>query len=171
LLAAIIALSLSLPSCTTRSSELEAVIAAKVKELGGRELCQCRMYDTLADLDSDGTPDFVAVFGIEDSRDGPRHIQFMVVFVSSNPGSPVITEVGRVGQRVVTRLEVWSPDIVLHVLEYGPSDAVCCPGDVVVIGYRRSCGGLQQVMHSSTVPHHHPPVESPCGPGAKSEHP
>ena len=171
MLSAIVALLLSVPSCITGSPQLETVIAAKAKELGGRELCQYRMYDNLADLDNDSKPDFVAVFGIENAQDGPGRIQFMVVFTSSGNEPPAMTEVGRLGQRIATRLEVSPPEIVLHVLEYEPTDAICCPSDAVLIAYRRSCGGLQQVAHRSNVPHQHPPVELPCRAGVKSDRP
>src|SRR5262245_47710284 len=102
---------LSVPTCTSASAELESLIKRKATELDGQEYCQFRMYDALSDLDGDAHPDFVVVFTIEGPTRGNRAVQFLAVF-GSRPGStPMVSEVGRSGYRVVTSLAVSPPDI------------------------------------------------------------
>ena len=150
-------LVVAMPTCTTADPALERLIQQKAAELDGNEYCQFRMYDALSDLDGDLNPDFVVIFTVEGLVRGKSDVQFLAIFPSRPGATPIATEIGRRGSRVITALEVSPPDIVLRALEYEVDDAICCPGDPVLLGYRLACEGVQQVNHSSRKPHKHPP--------------
>ena len=110
------------PSCVTADSRVEALIEAKRQELRGTEYCQSRMYETLSDFDGDRRDDFLVVFGIEGAEGNMGAVvQFVAVFASGSQWRPVVTEVGRRGQRVIQSI-VPGPGtaIRLAALEYGP---------------------------------------------------
>ena len=117
------------PSCVTADLRVEEVIAAKARALQGTEYCQYRIYGTLSDVDGDGREDFLVVFGIEGAEGyAGATIQFLAVFPSGSQWRPAVAEVGRRGQRIVERIGHGPGTAIrLQTLEYGPSDAMCCP--------------------------------------------
>ena len=117
------------PSCLTADPRVEELIAAKRQELHGAEYCDSRMYDTLSDFDGDRHDDFLVVFGIEGAEGHMGAVvQFVAVFASGSQWQPVVAEVGRRGQKIIQSIiRGPGPTIRLEALEYGPSDAMCCP--------------------------------------------
>jgi len=105
------------------------LVAAKKRALRGNEDCQFRIYETLSDVDADGREDFLVVFGIDGAEgNAGAVIQFLAVFASGSHWQPAVAEVGRRGQRIVQSIGRGpGTEIRLEALEYGPSDAMCCP--------------------------------------------
>jgi hypothetical protein len=113
----------------TADARVEEAIAAKKRGLHGNESCQFRIYETLSDVDGDGREDFLVVFGIDGAEgNAGAVIQFLAVFASGSQWQPVVAEVGRRGQRIVRGIDRGPGTVIrLGALEYGPSDAMCCP--------------------------------------------
>ncbi len=136
------------PSCITADERVERVIAAKVRELQGSEYCQFRIYQTLSDVDGDKTEDFLVVFSVEGIGGGGNSVrQFLAVFASSREWQPAIAEVGRRGERVVRSVSLGpGRAIVLETLEYGPSDAMCCPSRKGTLRLAYKDGRIERIV-------------------------
>jgi len=117
------------PSCVTADPRVEELIAAKKRALHGDEYCQFRIYETLSDIDGDRREDFLVVFGIGGAEgNAGAVIQFLAVFASGSQWEPAVAEVGRRGQRTIQGIDRGPGSAIrLEALEYGPSDAMCCP--------------------------------------------
>jgi hypothetical protein len=116
------------PTCNVRNELVESIIAAEAKELNGQEYCQFRHYQTLFDIDKDGTDDFIVLFTVEEiSGGGNNHYDFMAVFLSSRGWQPIITRTGGRGERDPIGVDFRDGKIILDTLVYLPSDALCCP--------------------------------------------
>ena len=115
------------PTCRTASSRVENVVASKVRELKGDELCQFRLYDHLHDIDGDHRDDFLMVFSVEGiNRSANATRQFLVAFPSGSRWEPSVVEVGRRGVREVLKLDVEGRTVVLTTAERQEGDAMCC---------------------------------------------
>lgn len=131
------------PTCKTADRRVEALIEAKVKEAGGSEYCQARLYDTLDDLDGDGREDFVLVFSVETAPDGNSFVQYLAVFPSATQWAPLVVKVGSEGERYVDEIDVDAGRLlVLLTAEYEPDDAMCCPSGDGELLYRVEKGQL-----------------------------
>jgi hypothetical protein len=146
MVAMLLALAVVSPTCKTADARLEAVIAAKAHELKAREYCQFRIYETLSDIDGDRVDDFLVVFAVEGVGGGGNNsLQFLVALASGSAWRPVIVQVGARGRRLVKSIEASGGVVVLHVLEYAPTDAMCCPTRSGTARYRIEGGGLKEL--------------------------
>jgi hypothetical protein len=134
------------PTCKTADRRVEALIEAKVKEAGGSEYCQARLYHTIDDLDGDGREDFVVVFSVEAAAGGNNSIQYLAVFPSVTQWAPVVVKVGQRGDRYIDNIEV-DPGrlLVLLTSEYEPGDPMCCPSRDGELTYRLDKGQITAV--------------------------
>ena len=115
------------PTCRTASSAVEDVVASKIRELKGGELCQFRLYDHIHDIDGDGRDDFLMVFSVEGINGSANATaQFLAAFPSRNRWQPSVVEVGRRGAREVLKLDVDGRLVVLGTAERKEGDAMCC---------------------------------------------
>ena len=115
------------PTCATQSRIVESTIAAVARNLKGQEYCQFRHYQTLDDVDGDGTDDFIVLFSVEGMQGGNDHYTFMSVFLSGRNWQPMTIKTGGRGERDPVSVEVRDHKIILETLVYLPSDAMCCP--------------------------------------------
>ena len=130
------------PTCRTQSAELERLITDKARSLEMSEECQFRRYDALDDVDGDGKEDFLALFTLEGPRGANDHVTFLAAFLSGAPGRPLVVEAGRRGERDPVSIAARRGEITLDVLEYRPSDPMCCPSGRGRRVYRLSRGRL-----------------------------
>jgi hypothetical protein len=134
------------PTCNVRNELVESIIAAKAKELNGQEYCQFRHYQTLFDIDKDGTDDFIVLFTVEGiGGGGNNHYDFMAVFLSGRGWQPVITGTGGRGERDPIGVDFKDGKIVLDTLVYLPSDALCCPSGKGTLTYELRGDNLELV--------------------------
>jgi len=118
----------SVPTCNVRNELVESIIAGKAKELNGQEYCQFRHYQTLFDIDKDGTDDFIVLFTVEGiGGGGNNHYDFMSVFLSSRSWQPITTRTGGRGERDPIGVDFRDGKIILDTLVYLPTDFLCCP--------------------------------------------
>ena len=130
------------PTCRTDSHRVEDVVASKVRELKGNELCQFRLYDHLHGIDGDHRDDFLMVFSVEAINGSANATkQFLVAFASSSDWQPRVVEVGRRGVRVVLKLDVEDRTVVLTTAEWD-GDAMCCPSGSGRLAFRLEKGKL-----------------------------
>jgi hypothetical protein len=130
------------PTCRTQSVELEKLIAGKASSLAMTEACQFRRYDALDDVDGDGKDDFLVLFTVEGPRGANDHVTFLAAFLSGKPGSPIVVEAGRRGERDPVAIEARRGEIRLGTLDYLPRDPMCCPSGKGRRVYRLSGGAL-----------------------------
>lgn len=143
--AMLVALAVVTPTCRTADARLEAVIAAKAQELKAREYCQFRIYETLSDIDGDRADDFLVVFSVEGVGGGGNNsVQFLLALASGSAWRPVITQVGARGTRLVHSIETLDGVVVVHVLEYAPTDAMCCPTRPGIVRYKVEAGEFRE---------------------------
>jgi hypothetical protein len=134
------------PTCTTADPRVEAVIEARLKETGGSEYCQARLYHTLDDLDGDAREDFVLVFTVEAAAGGNDSVQYLAVFPSASQWTPVIVKVGERGERYIDQIEVDTGRLlVLLTSEYVRGDPMCCPSGDGQLTYKLEKGQLVAV--------------------------
>jgi len=115
------------PTCRTASPRVENVIASKVRELKGDELCQFRIYDHIHDIDGDQRDDFLMVFSVEGINGNANAVrQFLVAFPSATNWQPSLVEAGRRGVREVLKLDVDGRGVVLTTAERKDGDPMCC---------------------------------------------
>jgi len=134
------------PTCRTADRRVESVITAKVRQAGGAESCQSRLYHTVDDLDGDGRDDFVLVFDVEAPAGGNDSVQYLAVFPSSTRWRPSVVEVGERGERFVDEIEVEDGrTIVLLTSEYAAGDPMCCPSGDGELRYRLEHGRVVPV--------------------------
>ena len=108
------------PTCNVRIELVESIIAAKAKELNGQEYCQFRHYQTLFDIDKDGTDDFIVLFTVEGiGGGGNNHYDFMSVFLSSRGWQPITTRTGGRGERDPIGVDFRDEKIILDTLDIG----------------------------------------------------
>jgi hypothetical protein len=119
--------ALTAPTCTTSDRRVEELISTKMRELGGIEYCQYRMYESMADIDGDSVADFLVVFTVEAPAGGNNSTQFLAAFASGSNWAPSVVQVAQRGQRIVEGVKADGRTIVLQTLEYGKGDAMCCP--------------------------------------------
>jgi hypothetical protein len=91
------------------------------------ESCQFRRYDALDDVDGDGKYDFIVLFTVEGPRGANDHVTFLAAFLSGEPGSPIVVEAGRRGERDPIAINARPREISLDTLDYLPRDPMCCP--------------------------------------------
>jgi hypothetical protein len=130
------------PTCRTQSVELETLIAGKARALAMTESCQFRRYDAIDDVDGDGKDDFLVLFTVEGPRGANDHITFLAAFLSGKPGSPIVVEAGRRGERDPIAIDARRGEIGLDTLDYLPRDPMCCPSGKGRRVYRLSGGKL-----------------------------
>jgi hypothetical protein len=124
------------PTCNLRNELVESIIAAKAKELNGQEYCQFRHYQTLFDIDKDGTDDFIVLFTVEGiGGGGNNHYDFMTVFLSGRGWQPITIRTGGRGERDPTGVDFKDGKINLDTLVYLPSDPLCCPSGKGTLTY------------------------------------
>ena len=124
------------PTCNVRNEIVESIIAAKAKELNGQEYCQFRHYQTLFDIDKDGTDDFIVLFTVEGiGGGGNNHYDFMAVFLSGRGWQPITIRTGGRGERDPTGVDFKDGKIILETLVYLPSDPLCCPSGKGTLTY------------------------------------
>ena len=139
------------PTCRTADHRVESVIAAKVRQAGGTEYCQSRLYHTVDDLDGDGRDDFVLVFEVEAAGGGNDSVQYLVVFPSSAGWRPSVVQVGERGERFVDEIDVEDgPTLVLLTSEYVAGDPMCCPSGEGELRYRLVRGRVVPVPDEPT---------------------
>ena len=131
------------PTCRTASPGVETVVAGKIRELKGTELCQFRLYEHLSDIDGDARRDFLMVFSVEAINGSANaNRQFLAAFPSSQRWRPSVVEVGRRGTRAVVKLDVEGRDVVLTTAEHIEGDAMCCPSGEGRLVFRFEKGQL-----------------------------
>ena len=94
------------------------------------------------DLDGDGAEDTAVVYTLEGAHHGNGYEQFLVVR-SSRPGGrflDVVAGLKEVG--AILALSIAAGRVELAVLEYGPSDASCCPSRPATTNYTLTGGAL-----------------------------
>lgn len=99
-------------------------------------------FRLLGDVDGDGTDD---AFVLLASRAGGTGENTYLALVKNQNGVPVNTATALVGDRVQIRdgrLE--SRRVVLDVVQAGPSDALCCPGELAMRTWDVVTGGLRE---------------------------
>jgi hypothetical protein len=134
------------PSCNIQNELVESTIAAKSKELKGKEYCQFRHYQTLYDIDKDGIDDFIVLFTIEGiGGGGNNHHDFMAVFLSSRDWRPIVVRTGGRGERDPIAADFRDGKIILETLVYLPSDGLCCPSGKGALSYKLHGDKLEQV--------------------------
>lgn len=152
------------PSCRTGDARVEAVIDAKVRETGGDESCQGRIYQTFYDVDGDGREDFIVVFTVEAAAGGNEVTQYMAVLQSAKGWRPSVTLVGRTGVRLVDSVDVEDErTIVLGTSEYAKGDALCCPSEEGELRYRMVKGQLAPATEEAP-----PAPKATSGPGRRA---
>jgi len=135
----------AVPSCRLAEPAVEAVIAAKATELRGTEYCQFRNYNTLDEVDGDGTDDFIVLFTVDGIEDGGNdHDDFMAVWLSGrSDAAPLVVQTGARGERDPVGISVRDRRIHLRTLEYRPSDPMCCPSGKGEVVYELKDGALR----------------------------
>ena len=95
------------------------------------------------DLDGDGRTDAAVLYTLE-SGSRRRQIKYLAAFRRRGEGLEYAAHVlvGREGLRDVTRATILAQAIELEVLEYRPSDAMCCPSRPARRAYRLKTGRL-----------------------------
>ncbi len=119
-----------IPDCKLANEYIEQLISKKTKELQGVEYCQYRHYNSLDDLDNDGSNDFILVFSVEGALgNAGNSIEFMIVFLSkTKEGSPLETQIGNRGKVTFNDFaNVSNNTIELELLVWKENDALCCP--------------------------------------------
>lgn len=134
------------PTCNVRNELVESIIAAKAKELNGQEYCQFRHYQTLFDIDKDGTDDFIVLFTVEGiGGGGNNHYDFMTVFLSGRGWQPITIRTGGRGERDPTGVDFKDGKIILDTLVFLPSDPLCCPSGKGTLTYELRGNHLELV--------------------------
>ena len=99
-------------------------------------------FRLLGDVDGDGADDALVLLA---SRAGGTGENTYLALVQNQGGAPVNTATALVGDRVQIREgRLESRRVVLDVVQAGPSDALCCPGEVAVRAWDVVTGGLQE---------------------------
>lgn len=95
------------------------------------------------DLNGDGRTDAAVVYVLQGGS-RRRQIKYLAAFRRSDDGLHYAAHVlvGREGLRDVTRATILGQAIELEVLEYRPSDAMCCPSRPARRRYRLRGGKL-----------------------------
>ena len=147
----------SVPTCNVRNELVESIIAGKAKELNGQEYCQFRHYQTLFDIDKDGTDDFIVLFTVEGiGGGGNNHYDFMSVFLSSRSWQPITTRTGGRGERDPIGVDFRDGKIILDTLVYLPTDFLCCPSGKGTLIYELRGDKLELVSEKEN--HAEPPI-------------
>lgn len=152
------------PTCATQSKIVESTIAAVARNLKGQEYCQYRHYQTLDDVDGDGTDDFIVLFSVEGMQGGNDHYTFMSVFLSGRNWQPMTIKTGGRGERDPISVEVRDHKIILETLVYLPSDAMCCPSGKGTLVYEIKGNKLHLVTKTGEGAEPAPPPDRDNGP-------
>lgn len=145
LVAAVVAAASDVPTCRLADAHVEELIAAKAAQLRGTEYCQFRIYDTIDDVDGDGTDDFIALFTVEGIDGGGNdHADFLLLLASSAKDSPILLQTGGRGVRDPMSIQVSNRRITLGTREYRPGDPMCCPSGHGTVVYEWHAGGLHE---------------------------
>lgn len=117
-------------------------IAEHARAAKGAELFKVRTAVS-GDLDGDGRADAAVLYTLE-SGSRRRHLKYLAAFRRRGEGLEYAAHVlvGREGLRDVTRVTILGQRIELEVLEYQPSDAMCCPSRPARRFYRLRDGKL-----------------------------
>jgi hypothetical protein len=121
-------------------------IAAHASRLGGVEQRPVR-YAVVGDLDGDGRDDVAVLYTIDGANPGKRSLRYLAAFRRNAAALEFSAHalVGGRGIREVNRATILARTIELETLEYGPLDAVCCPGIPVRSRYRLVDGRLSRL--------------------------
>jgi heat shock protein HslJ len=99
-------------------------------------------FRLVGDVDGDGVDDALVLIA---SRSGGTGENTYLALVQTKAGAPVNTSTALVGDRIqIRRGMLEGRRIVLEAVQAGPSDALCCPGELVSRSWQVVSGTLQE---------------------------
>lgn len=126
---------------------IEQHIIAHGRRLEAQEHRPARMVAE-GDLDGDGVSDTAAIYTLEGAHHSNTYEQFLVVHSSRGRGRLLHTIAGGKDFRSIDGVRIVGGRVELAVLEYGPSDASCCPSRRADTAYVLTGGGLSELRRT-----------------------
>jgi heat shock protein HslJ len=94
------------------------------------------------DIDGDGSSEAIVLLAASSGGSGER---LYIAVVGRREGRPRSLATARIGDRVQVRgLRIESRRILVDVVQAGPHDAMCCPGDLVTRSWQLESGSLKE---------------------------
>ncbi|MEJ2311509.1 MAG: META domain-containing protein [Gemmatimonadales bacterium] len=108
------------------------------------EITLVRRFRTTGDLDRDNQDEAITLLNLASGGAG----QFLyLAVVDRRDGRPVNVATQLIGDRVqVRRVRIEGPTVYLDVVQAGPEDAACCPGELATLGWELLPEGGMKVI-------------------------